>query len=168
MTKSIEECFVDWESHVFGIGYGTGEDHTLAALKTFFGAFGRDDRDGSYDHLALEVTCGPQVAWLLINTLVHADIIEYGTSPRFGWLTKQGAALKDFVMSKPLDELVEMCCSRDEHYTHCWPSGCNCGPENFDSDKRCFNPFWVTRYPASRPKPSPEAEREALDRILAK
>ena len=32
LTKTLEDNFVDWEGHVFGFGYGTGEPHTLSAL----------------------------------------------------------------------------------------------------------------------------------------
>ncbi|GAG02270.1 unnamed protein product, partial [marine sediment metagenome] len=34
--KTIEEQFIDWESEVFGFGYGSGEEHILKALKEFF------------------------------------------------------------------------------------------------------------------------------------
>ena len=33
MAKALGDSFADWESHVFGCGYGTGEPHVLAALK---------------------------------------------------------------------------------------------------------------------------------------
>lgn len=31
--RTLESYFADWESSAFGLGYGTGEPHTLAALK---------------------------------------------------------------------------------------------------------------------------------------
>lgn len=148
-TKTIEESFIDWESNIFGFGYGSGEEHTLAALKAFMGAVGRNEPDmgHSYEYQKLEVACGPQVAWLLINRLAHhsAHIIEYGTSPRFGWLTPQGVALKAFVDSKTVDEMVELCCSTREGFGGCGPDVCNCGPSGYEEGRKCLNPFWVCR-----------------------
>lgn len=147
LTKSIEQNFIDWESHVFGFGYGTGEPHVLGALKHFMDAVGRDDAPHAYDYKRLEVHCGKTVAWLLINALCRhgVDIIEYGTSPRGGWLTDEGIALKQFVDAKSVDELVTLCTDRDEHYIVCGPDCCNCGPNGYEEGRRCPNPFWVTR-----------------------
>lgn len=100
MTKTIEQYFADWESNAFGFGYGTGEPHTLAALKGFFGAMGRNDNPDAYDYRTLEAALTPTVAWLMINALCREDVIEYGTSSRGGWLTPTGKALKTFVDSK--------------------------------------------------------------------
>lgn len=145
MPKTIEQSFIDWESNVFGFGYGTGEDHTIGALKAFFDAFGVEDRPDSYDYRSLEGSLGPAVAWLLINTLCHADIIEYGTSPRFAWLTEQGVALKAFVATKSVEELVELCAARSEDNDICYPDACNCGPNGYEKGRKCPNPFWRTR-----------------------
>ena len=130
--KTIEGHFADWESGVFGYGYGTGESPVLEVLQAFL----RHTRDGSYDYRILEATLTPAVTWLLINALCHADCIEYGTSPRFGWLTPQGLALRDFVCQRPVDALeavidghMEIICYRDH---------CNCS----DGDCRPSNPFW--------------------------
>jgi hypothetical protein len=30
-----DKNFIDWESQVFGYGYGTGEEYTLKALQVF-------------------------------------------------------------------------------------------------------------------------------------
>lgn len=147
--KTIEQSFIDWESNVFGLGYGSGEEHTLAALKTFMGAIGRDEpgMGHAYDFQKLEAACGPQVAWLLINRLAHhsAGIIEYGTSPRYGWLTPQGVALKSFVDAKSIEEMVELCCNRSEDDHGCSPDACNCGPHGYQEGVHCANPFWRAR-----------------------
>lgn len=149
MPKTIEESFIDWEANVFGFGYGTGEDHTLAALKSFMAAVGRDDEDmpHAYDYQKLEAAVGPAVAWLLINILCrHAvDIIEYGTSPRYGWLTREGVALKEFLATKTVDELVTLCCERTEDNPGCAPDVCNCGPHGYEEGRKCLNPFWVCK-----------------------
>jgi len=134
MTKSLEEYFIDWESHVFGFGYGTGESHVLSALKGFFNIL---KQDRNYDHRILEKEFGPIAAWLLINVLAHADIIEYGTSPRFGWLTTKGERLRDFVGSKTSDELVDIVCHNN---SECTPDNCYCDPDN--PNDKCLNPFW--------------------------
>jgi hypothetical protein len=147
MKKTIEQSFIDWESNVFGYGYGSGEEHTLAALKNFMAAVGRDDAPHGYDYQKLEAAVGPAVTWLLINTLCRhgVDIIEYGTSPRYGWLTPQGEALKDFLGSKSVGDLVDLCCDRDDDYIVCYPDACNCGPNGYEKGRKCLNPFWVAR-----------------------
>ena len=90
MSNTIEQHFINWESHTFGYGYGTGEPHILPALKAFFDCLGRDGNLHAYDYQRLESALTPTVAWLLINVLCSADILEYGTSPRHGWLTTAG------------------------------------------------------------------------------
>lgn len=142
MTKSLDDCWSDWEAHVFGMGYGTGEAHTIPAIKSLFGAVGREDLPHAYDYKVLERECGATVAWLLINTLINADIIEYGSSPRYGWLTEAGRRLKAFIDGKTTDELIELTC-RDENYVHCYPTACNCGPNGYEEGRKCGNPFWT-------------------------
>lgn len=129
--KTIDQHFIDWESHVFGYGYGTGEPHIIPALKKFFDAV---PADGSYDYQVLEFVCGPVVAWLLLNTLQHAALFDYGTSPRFAWPTKEGRALRDYLASKTVEELLEAL-TYDEDYVLCYPDCCNC-------EEPCHNPFW--------------------------
>lgn len=139
--KTIDDFFADWESHVFGYGYGTGEEHVLLALKIFMDAL---PIDGNYDCTRLEGVCTPAVAWLLINTLCHADVIEYGTSPRFGWLTANGKALAHYVRVQTFQQLLAAV-GRNEEYVHCYPDHCNCALEG---DEVCcwrLNPFWPKR-----------------------
>lgn len=140
--KTMEEYFRDWEGSVFGFGYGTGEEHTLAALKTFFESLGVDGRANSYEYETLERALTPTVAWLMINVLCHADVIEYGTSPRYGWLTRKGERLRVFSDARSVDDLVDICCNHDETYTHCYPDACNCGPNGYEKGRKCANPFW--------------------------
>lgn len=141
-SKSIEHNFADWESATFGLGYGTGESHVLRALKAFFDAFGVDDRPMSYDFEKLEEAVTAPVAWLLINRLCQVDIIEYGTSPRYAWLTPEGEALRVFIDSKTVGELVDICCDRSEDNPGCGPDTCNCGPNGYEEGRVCYNPFW--------------------------
>ncbi|MGM4997860.1 hypothetical protein AB8A05_04280 [Tardiphaga sp. 538_B7_N1_4] len=147
MTKTIDESFIDWESSAFGFGYGTGEEHVLGALKAFFAAFGDHENPNAYDYEKLETAVTPTVAWLLINRLCKhdVDIIEYGTSPRFGWLTENGIALKAFVDSKSVGDLETLVCSTTEDSTICYPDACNCGPNGYQEGVVCQNPFWPKR-----------------------
>jgi hypothetical protein len=142
MTKTLDEYFRDWEGYAFGFGYGTGEEHTLAALKAFMGEIGKQpERPNGYDYRALEAALTPTVAWLMINALCQANVIEYGTSPRGGWLTPAGSKLKEFVDHKTVEQLVEICCSRTEGSYGCSPSHCNCGDRTVEGPA-CPNPFF--------------------------
>lgn len=145
MTKTLEDSFIDWETTVFGYGYGTGEPHILKALKGFLANTGRADMPNSYDYQKLEAAIGAAETWFLINALCKADIIEYGTSPRFGWLTPEGERLKAFVDAKSVDELAELCCNHDEDHDICYPNACNCGPNGYEEGRVCQNPFWRRR-----------------------
>ena len=141
MTKTIDENWIDWEGHAFGFGYGSGEPHTIAALKRFMELA---PVDGAYDYAVLESELTPTVAWLLINLLCRSDVdmLEYGTSPRYAWLTARGKALKAYMATKSIDDLVELTCGHDEDYAICYPDTCNCGPNGYEAGKRCPNPFW--------------------------
>lgn len=152
LVKTIEQHFASWESSAFGFGYGTGEEHTLAALKSFLSCAGYDengnprekDCENSFDYRLLEGIQSPVVAWLMINVLCHQHILEYGTSPRFCWLTEEGCRLEDFVRARTVERLVEICCV-DEDDTVCYPNACNCGPSGFAEGRKCPNPFWPRR-----------------------
>lgn len=96
--------FHDWHDEMFGFGYGTGENYTISALKEFSALL----RDGSYDHERIEAAMGGTVAWLLINALCHADAIEYGTSPRYGWLTESGKAAFAYIDGKTNEEIYQV------------------------------------------------------------
>lgn len=140
--KTIEESFRDWESYVFGFGYGSGEPVVLGLLKHFFHIMAHDDpRHPSYDYQVLESALGAGQTWLMINALCHACIIDYGTSPRHGWFTFEGQRLCDFVRGHSADSLVSMCES-DESTDSCEPHCCNCGPNGYEEGKHCDNPFW--------------------------
>jgi hypothetical protein len=134
MTKSIEDQFTDWEGSTFGYGYGTGEDHTILALKAFMAAI----PERGYDYRVLETTLTPSVTWLLINILCRANILEYGTSPRFGWLTPQGERLKAFIDPRSVEYLCALT-QKTEDYVPCYPDTCNC---DGTSRAKCANIFW--------------------------
>lgn len=136
-AKSPEDYFRDWEDTAFGFGYGSGERHILPHLKRFL-----ELCRPQYDHNELEQELGPEIAWLLINALAHSDVIEYGTSPRYGWLTPHGKLLQQFVLSKTADELVKLATHKPKDYVACYPNACNCGPGNYEKGRVCDNPFW--------------------------
>lgn len=143
MSKTVDDSFRDWEANAFGFGYGTGEEHTLAALKAFMAAI----PERQYDYKVLETALGGAVAWLLINTLCahKVQILEYGTSPRYAWLTDEGQRLKAYLDSKTVEELCEVVCGADpEDYTGCYPDACNCGPNGYQAGVHCHNPFWAS------------------------
>ena len=142
MEKTLDEYFRDWEAHVFGFGYGTGEQYVLPALKAFMAAC---PSEGGYSHEILEKAVGSQQAWFLINALCHADIIEYGTSPRFAWFTPEGKALREYITSHTDEQLYETAAGYSEDYHHCYPDACNCGPNGYEKGRVCNNPFWVHR-----------------------
>lgn len=137
MAKTLEQNFTDWEGSTFGFGYGTGEPHIIPALRQFM-----ELCPHQYDYTVLEAALTPTVAWLLINVLCKVDMLKYGTSPRFAWLTHKGHALRKFMLSKSADELVELVCSRTEDDSPCYPDVCNCGPDGYQAGVKCDNPFW--------------------------
>ncbi len=97
--------FVKLENRIFGYGYGSGEEYTLRALKNFLRRTGSSK---NYDYRVFETDLGETITWLMINALCKADIIEYGCSPRFGWLTGKGEELKEYLEGKSVDELYDL------------------------------------------------------------
>lgn len=148
--KSIEDQFRDWESNTFGFGYGSGEEHTIPALKHFLLLCNEGSCGNSYDYKKLEEALTPTVAWLLINTLAKADMIEYGTSPRYAWLTTKGVRLKEFIRRHTEEQLVEMATDRTEESTPCYPDACNCGERGYEEGRVCINQFWQDNYTESK------------------
>lgn len=144
-TKNLDEHFYDWHADAFGFGYGTGEAHIMPVVKKFLELCryrdGIDDGYSSpaYDFRELEKELTPPVAWLLINCMP----IEYGTSPRFGWLDVGGRALKRFFDNHTEDELYELATRKAEDYCECYPDLCCCGPSGEQEGRRCPNPFWA-------------------------
>lgn len=139
-TKTLDESFRDYEASAFGFGYGTGEAFIVPALHRLFSAI----PDRLYAHTALEEAVGGPAAWLLINVLCREGNIEYGTSPRFGWLTPSGERLRSYLLAKTPDELLEVL-AYDENYIICSRDSCNCGPEGYEPGRKCANPFWEER-----------------------
>src|SRR3990167_3685719 len=107
--------FIDWESRVFGAGYGSGELPILKSVKVFFDSL----EDKSYDYKKLEEKLGDTITWLLINAFDKGNVIEWGTSARFGWLTSCGEYVRDFIKGKTPEELYEIVMSDREAICMC-------------------------------------------------
>lgn len=144
MPKTLDDHFIDWESETFGFGYGTGEEYVLPTLKRFLEAMPDMAEDGvgastnCYDHELLSFQFTPVVAWLMLNALGQAGLIDYGTSPRYGWLSETGIALRRYVAARTIEQLHEILERDDgEHFIHCYRGHCNC------DDGPCHNPFWT-------------------------
>jgi len=131
-----DKHFIDWESETFGYGYGTGEAYILQVLQEFLA---RCPNEGTYNFEVLENNLGATVAWLLINTLCKADIIEYGCSPRFGWLDIKGILLKNYIENKDLDTLynLTMLDYEGDGFVSCSKGYCNC-----EKGQECNNPMF--------------------------
>lgn len=134
--KTMDEYFYDWENHVFGYGYGGGEYQIIPALKKIMGII---PESGLYNYIEFEASIGPVAAWLFINILCHHDIFDYGISPRYGFLTESGTALKLYLKCWKCGEFR----TPDEDYSYCYPDYCNCEAR---TQMRCHNPFWATIY----------------------
>lgn len=141
--KTLEQNFADWEGSTFGYGYGSGEPHIVPAVKRFLGLC--KVKPATYAYEDAEQIFGAVSAWLLINALCRADIIEYGSSPRYGWLTKEGLRLRDFMYDRTAEQLVEIATHRGEADDVCYPDVCNCGPNGYQEGVKCPNPFWPRR-----------------------
>jgi hypothetical protein len=139
--KTLDNYFADWESEVFGFGYGTGERHVLPQLKAFLELCNDSEYNNRYDFRTLEKNLTPAVAWLLINALCKTDIIEYGTSPRHGWLTDKGMLLKSYVQCRTVEQLLSATCYDRTTYSPCSERYCNCGAKQV-AQKCINNPFW--------------------------
>lgn len=119
---------------------------TLRALRTFLEhckkGLGPSSLE-SYDYRELEEVLTPTVTWLMINLLCQKDVLSYGTSPRFGFLTIKGERLKEFILERTVEDLYELAAGGDEFYVECDPDACNCGPNGYEQGRICQNPFWL-------------------------
>lgn len=138
MKEITDKNFIDWFSENFGYGYGTGEQYTLPALKKFIE---NCPENGNYDYQVLEEKVGKSETWFLINILCKKDILEYGTSPRYGWLDEKGKLLKKYLSKKTDDELYNLVMV-DSDYVHCYSNACNCGENGYVEGKKCDNPLF--------------------------
>ena len=143
--KTIDEHFRDWIMEYLGYGYGTGEEFILPDLRKFFELC---PDTSNYYHINLEEELTPTIVWLFIELLCRADIITYGVSTRYGWFTKNGKALRAYILSKSAEELYGIAVDRPENYFNCSPKICNCGKKGYTKGAlKCVNPFWSENAP---------------------
>lgn len=138
MTRNIHQDFVDFMGAYFGYGYGSEAEYFIPALKMFFELL----KDGNnYDHKSIINEFGGLAAWLLINILCGADILEYGISPKYGWLSEKGEMLRDYLANKTVDDLIVICNSID---VDCGLDYCNCDNGKYhDKTEPCqYNKFF--------------------------
>lgn len=139
--RTIDDHFIDWMSENIRFGYGSGEPHTIPALRAFLSLCNVGHYNTSYDCRVLEEKLTPTTAWLLMNVLCQAQLIEYGTSPRCGWLTPEGIKLRDYMLSKTEEDLILLVCNTEDN-DYCTRHFCNCGEGGYSENKLCHNPFW--------------------------
>ncbi len=114
--------FADWHNDVFGYGYGSGEEYWIPSLHRLLTELLVNRRN--YESLTLEGAFGGLGAWLLINALCGAEIFEYGTSPRYGWLTERGELLREYAAAHSAEQLEEIATEIREN--SCMRDWCNC------------------------------------------
>lgn len=139
MTKELSDYFFDWYNDTFGYGYGTGDEFYCRDLMGFFFALNHKGPELlTYDYKTLEDRLGKPSAWHIINILCKEDFIDYGTSPRNGWLTKKGLLLNKAIGAFNHDSLYEFVTG--DVYDVCYPTACN---HTDLHEKGCLtNPFW--------------------------
>ena len=96
--------FCKWENEVFGYSYGTGEDTILTDLRKFLNLI--PESESTYKYEIIEEQLGKTITWLFINILCRKWIIDYGSSPRFGWLSEKGNELKCFLNNTSNEEII--------------------------------------------------------------
>jgi hypothetical protein len=109
-----DKDFNEWFQDTFGYGYGTGERPILEGLTRFLALANCGSHGAQYDFEVMEKELTPIVAWLFICALCKDSCIEYGTSPRYGWLTERGMSIRSFMAGKSIDELYEITCAHFE------------------------------------------------------
>lgn len=143
-SKGTKEYFIDWYHSELGYGYGTGDEYYCKALIDFFQLLRQANVDEvfQYNYKKLENEMGGAAAWFIINIMCGSDLVEYGTSPRYGWLTPSGELMRDLLAEYNADSLYELVCTSHE-YTTCMKDYCN---HTDAGNKGCKgNPFFYTR-----------------------
>lgn len=133
-----DKDFIDWFAEHISHGYGTGEQYTIPCLKLFLE---NCPEDGNYDFEVIQNVVGKAETWFLMSIFGKTDVINYGTSPRYGWLDDKGKLLKQYVDGKTVDALYGLVMT-DGDYVHCGPTYCNCGPNGYEKDRKCPNPLF--------------------------
>lgn len=88
----------------FECGYGTGEQYTIPIMYKFMELLA----ERSYDFQVMSVAFGEVTTWVLIELLARCDLIDWGTSSRFGWITERGEQLRDMMRKFTQEEMYEI------------------------------------------------------------
>jgi hypothetical protein len=110
---------------VFGYGDGTGDYYFFEVLSKFFShlysfdsinkgscynynyeSLEKISTESYYNYQGLEKILTPNTAWLLINQLGNANLIEYGQSTRYGWMCDRGLFLQALFDYHVKDDLL--------------------------------------------------------------
>ena len=97
--------FYKWFDEHFGYCYGSGVPEIVNLLLLFFSVI---PWRKPYKHTNIEVLLGVPAAWLLINLFCIDRVVEYGVSPRCGWLTEKGNSLRVFMCAQGKARLLEI------------------------------------------------------------
>ena len=137
--RVTDKHFQEWEKEAFGYGYGTGEAYILPLLHQFFATL-PDGHAYTSERVVEYLDAAP--AWLLINVLCRENILDYGTSPRNGWLTHAGELLREYVLSHSPEELYTIVAAdMDPRELFCTRTFCTC-PDGVDGQGCQNNPLW--------------------------
>lgn len=105
-----DRMFASLCSDKLGWGAYGGDEALYPALRSFLMWCTPSEGSGvpAYDYRDVSEVIGAAAAWLLVYALVRADLVEYGTSPRFGWLTPEGCWLRDYVKNRTPEQLADV------------------------------------------------------------
>jgi hypothetical protein len=141
-----DKHFREWEQEAFGFGYGTGEAYILPILSRFFRALTHgvgSHNAGHYDAERLAAQLGDAHTWFLLNVLCRMDVIAYGTSPQYGWLTTLGQRLFSYVRVRTPHQLYAIVTQDGEPAQPlCSRTSCHC-PDGSDTQGCQHNPLFV-------------------------
>jgi len=154
--KTLDNYFYDWFGEVFGYLYGTGEQYVVPALKEFLSYYKREAfAPLGIDELVTNLsqppltTLTPATIWMLVNTLNAYDILDYGISPRYGWLTDEGFELRKYLDDHSVRHILDVLFQEHESTKNVMMScnvgttiySCSCEDRDVDKGIRCINPF---------------------------
>ena len=92
--------------------YAYGDEYpTLKMLSTAFKIFNKSEMNEqlyTYDYRKLiDILKSEELAWATIHLLDAHEMIDWGTSIRFGWLDGKGVNLREYFEKYTVDELYQ-------------------------------------------------------------
>lgn len=95
MQETLQEKFREKIEDTDMLCYGDIEPHLDAYLPKFFAV---EVKEVGFND---EHSMNTLEFWFVVSWLVKMDFLEYGTSPRGAWLTREGQEFKNYVLSTP-------------------------------------------------------------------